>query len=147
MRNNSLYMPWRKTSKYVYTKYYSSPPLFIRPPRMLLVTIKITLFLFLKMDYCRQTQKFQVDILKIISELSTEYNISKWLIYRFWLHLWYLRFTDSDYTFGILDLQILITSLVSSSSSYFYVLWCILLFYFFRLEVQRSSYWKEKWIY
>ena len=50
-------------------------------------------------------------------------------IYRFWLHLWYLltivlsdrlRFTDSDYTFGIFgllccqsfDLQILITSLV-----------------------------------
>ena len=52
-------------------------------------------------------------------------------IYRFWLHLWYLlaivlsdrlRFTDSDYTFGIFwplccltffDLQILITPLVS----------------------------------
>ena len=52
-------------------------------------------------------------------------------IYRFWLHLWYLlaivlsdllRFTDSDYTFGIFwplccltffDLQILITSLVT----------------------------------
>ena len=43
------------------------------------------------------------------------------LIYRFWLHLWYLMvivlsvlwFTDSDYTFGIFDLQILITPLVS----------------------------------
>ena len=35
------------------------------------------------------------------------------LIYRFWLHLWYLWFTDSDYTFGIYDLQILITPLVS----------------------------------
>ena len=53
------------------------------------------------------------------------------LIYRFWLHLWYLVaivlsvllwYTDSDYTFGILwplcclsffDIQILITSLVS----------------------------------
>ena len=52
-------------------------------------------------------------------------------IYRFWLHLWYLlaivlpdllRFTDSDYSFGIFwplccltffDLQILITPLVS----------------------------------
>ena len=27
--------------------------------------------------------------------------------------LWYLRFMDSDYPFGILDLQILITPLVS----------------------------------
>ena len=35
------------------------------------------------------------------------------VIYRFWLLLWYLRFTDSDYFFGILDLRILITSLVS----------------------------------
>ena len=34
-------------------------------------------------------------------------------IYGFWLPLWYLRFTDSDYPFGILDLQILITPLVS----------------------------------
>jgi hypothetical protein len=32
-------------------------------------------------------------------------------IYGFWLPLWYLRFTDSDYLFGILDLRILITSL------------------------------------
>ena len=67
-------------------------------------------------------------------------------IYRFWLHLWYLlaivlsdllRFTDSDYTFGIFwplccltffDLQILITSLVSFGdcvvcSSLIYWLW------------------------
>ena len=34
-------------------------------------------------------------------------------IYGFWLSLWYLRFTDSDYPFGILDLRILITPLVS----------------------------------
>ena len=34
-------------------------------------------------------------------------------IYRFWLRLWYLRFTESDYAFGILDLRILITHLVS----------------------------------
>ena len=34
-------------------------------------------------------------------------------IYGFWLPLWYLRFTDSDYPFGILDLRILITPLVS----------------------------------
>jgi hypothetical protein len=47
-------------------------------------------------------------------------------IYRFWLPLWYLLatvlsvllFTDSDYPFGILDLQILITPLVSSNSSW-----------------------------
>jgi hypothetical protein len=34
-------------------------------------------------------------------------------IYGFWLHLWYLTFTDSGYTFGILDLLILVTPLVS----------------------------------
>jgi hypothetical protein len=34
-------------------------------------------------------------------------------IHRFRLPLWYLRFTDSDYLFGILDSRILITSLVS----------------------------------
>ena len=38
-------------------------------------------------------------------------------IYGFWLPLWYLRFTDSDYPFGIFYLRILITPLVSSSSS------------------------------
>jgi hypothetical protein len=32
---------------------------------------------------------------------------------RFWLPLWYLRFTVSDYPFGILDLRFLITTLVS----------------------------------
>jgi len=31
--------------------------------------------------------------------------------------LWYLRFTGSDYTFGILDLRVLITPLVSSNTS------------------------------
>ena len=30
-------------------------------------------------------------------------------IYVFWLPLWYLRFTASDYPFGILDLRLLIT--------------------------------------
>ena len=39
-------------------------------------------------------------------------------IYGFWLSLWYLRFTDSDYLFGILDLRILIISLVSSNTSW-----------------------------
>jgi hypothetical protein len=34
-------------------------------------------------------------------------------IYGFWLPLWYLRFTASDYLFGILDLRLLITSLAS----------------------------------
>jgi hypothetical protein len=34
-------------------------------------------------------------------------------IYGFWLPLWYLRFTASDYHFGILDLRLLITTLVS----------------------------------
>jgi hypothetical protein len=34
-------------------------------------------------------------------------------IYGFWLPLWYLRFTDSDYPFVILDLRILITPLLS----------------------------------
>ena len=46
-------------------------------------------------------------------------------IYGFWLPLWYLKFTDSDYLFGILDLQILITSLVSSNFSY--TLYCFIL--------------------
>jgi hypothetical protein len=36
----------------------------------------------------------------------------------FWLPLWYLRFTVSDYPFGILDLQYLITPLVSSNLSF-----------------------------
>ena len=39
------------------------------------------------------------------------------LIYRFWLTLWYLRYTDSDCPFGILDIQILIAPLVSSNFS------------------------------
>ena len=33
-------------------------------------------------------------------------------IYGFWLPLWYLRYTDSDYPFGILGIRILITPLV-----------------------------------
>jgi hypothetical protein len=52
-------------------------------------------------------------------------------IYGFWLLLWYLvaivlpvllRFTDSDYSFGILDLRILITPLVSSNLSSTYII-------------------------
>ena len=39
------------------------------------------------------------------------------------LSFFLLRFTDSDYLFGILDLRILITSLVSSNSSYFCKNW------------------------
>jgi hypothetical protein len=35
-------------------------------------------------------------------------------IYGFWLLLWYLRFTASGYPFGILDLRLLVTPLVSS---------------------------------
>ena len=34
-------------------------------------------------------------------------------IYGFWLPLWYLRFTASDYHFGILDLRLLITTFLS----------------------------------
>jgi hypothetical protein len=53
------------------------------------------------------------------------------MIYRFWLHLWYLWFTNSDYTFGILwplcclpfDLQILITPLVSLIYRFWLHLW------------------------
>jgi hypothetical protein len=45
------------------------------------------------------------------------------LIYRFWLPLWYLWFTDSDYPFGVLDLQILITPLVSEIYSFWLPLW------------------------
>jgi hypothetical protein len=37
----------------------------------------------------------------------------RFLIYVFWLPLWYLRFTSSGYLFGILDLRLLVTSLVS----------------------------------
>ena len=48
--------------------------------------------------------------------------------YGFWLAHWYLRHTDSDCTFGILDLRILIAPLVSSNSSFtlfvFPVFWC-----------------------
>jgi len=33
--------------------------------------------------------------------------------YGSWLHIWYLRFTVDDYTFGILDLWWMITPLVS----------------------------------
>ena len=40
------------------------------------------------------------------------------LIYDFWLPLWYLRFTTSDYPFDILDLRLLITPLISSNVSY-----------------------------
>ena len=44
-------------------------------------------------------------------------------IYEFWLPLWYLRFTDSDYPFDILDLRILITPLVSSIYGFWLPLW------------------------
>ena len=76
---------------------------------------------------------FFFDILILITSLVSFGHCVVWpsSIYRFWLHLWYLlaivlsdllRFTDSDYLFGIFwpfwcltffDLQILITSLVS----------------------------------
>jgi len=44
-------------------------------------------------------------------------------VYSFWLPLWYLRFTASDYPFGILDLQLLITTLVSYIYSFWLPLW------------------------
>jgi hypothetical protein len=44
-------------------------------------------------------------------------------IYDFWLPLWYLRFTTSDYPFGILDLRLLITTLVSSIYDFWLPLW------------------------
>ena len=73
------------------------------------------------------------DLQILISSLVSFGHCVVWpsSIYRFWIHLWYLlaivlsdrlRFTDSDYTFGIFwplccltffDLQILITPLVS----------------------------------
>ena len=76
---------------------------------------------------------FVFDILILITSLVSFGHCVVWpsSIYKFWLHLWYplaivlsdlLRFTDSDYLFGIFwpfcclsffDLQILITSLVS----------------------------------
>ena len=40
------------------------------------------------------------------------------VIYGFWLPLWYLRFTVSDYPFGILDIRFLIIPLVSSKCSW-----------------------------
>ena len=77
------------------------------------------------------------DILILITSLVSFGHYVVWpsSIYRFWLHLWYLlaivlsdplRFTDSDYLFGIFwplccltvfELQILITSLVSFGHS------------------------------
>ena len=80
------------------------------------------------------------DLQILITPLVSFGHCVVWLssIYRFWLHLWYLlaivlsdllRFTDSDYLFGIFwplccltvfDLQILITSLVSFDH---YVVW------------------------
>ena len=77
------------------------------------------------------------DILILITYLVSFGHYVVWpsSIYRFWLHLWYLlvivlsdllRFTDSDYLFGIFwplccltvfELQILITSLVSFGHS------------------------------
>ena len=80
---------------------------------------------------------FFFDILILITSLVSFGHCVVWpsSIYRFWLHLWYLlaivlsdplRFTDSDYLFGIFwplccltvfELQILITSLVSFGHS------------------------------
>ena len=77
------------------------------------------------------------DILNLITSLVSFGHCVVWpsSIYRFWLHLWYLlaivlsdllRFTDSDYLFGIFwplccltvfELQILITSLISFGHS------------------------------
>jgi hypothetical protein len=44
-------------------------------------------------------------------------------IYGFWLPLWYLLFTTSDYPFGILYLRILITPLVSFIYDFWLPLW------------------------
>ena len=80
---------------------------------------------------------FFFEILILITTLVSFGHCVVWpsSIYRFWLHLWYLlaivlsdllRFTDSDYLFGIFwplccltvfELQILITSLVSFGHS------------------------------
>jgi hypothetical protein len=51
-------------------------------------------------------------------------------IYSFWLPIWYLRFTASDYPFGILDLRLLITPLVYSDNPfgiYWLPLWYLLI--------------------
>ena len=45
------------------------------------------------------------------------------LIYGFWFPLWYLRFTDSGFSFGILDLQILVSPLVSQIYRFWFPLW------------------------
>ena len=75
--------------------------------------------------------KHQISIVKTFAKCFCHCVVCPFSIYRFWLPLWYplaivlsvlLRFTDSDYTFGIFwplcclsffELQILNTSLVS----------------------------------
>ena len=85
---------------------------------------------------CMSIVDIQILIIPLVS--SGHYVVWASSIYGFWLHLWYLlaimlyehrRYTDSDYTFGIfwplccmsiVDIQILITPLVSSAH---YVVW------------------------
>ena len=50
-------------------------------------------------------------------------------IYGFWLFLWYLRFTASDYSFGILDLRFLIIPLVSEIYCFWIFLWYLQIFH------------------
>jgi hypothetical protein len=56
------------------------------------------------------------DILLLITSLVSS-------IYGFWLPLWYLRYTASDYPFGVFDIRFLITSLVSSIYGFWLPLW------------------------
>ena len=69
-------------------------------------------FLVLCVMFCRS--------LFVLLSFFCHYVVCPSSIYGFWLPLWYLRFTDSDYPFGILDLRILITPLVSSNSPYLF---------------------------
>ena len=80
-------------------EHMGSPPIFSE--------VRVTRSLVLWVMFCRS----------LFVLLSFFFRLVGPLIYRFWLPLWYLWFTDSDYPFGIFDLQILITSLVSSKYS------------------------------
>ena len=71
--------------------------------------VRVAISLAFSVAFCRPLfLLFFFDLRLLITTL-----VSK--IYDFWLPLWYLRFTTSDYHFGILDLRLLITTLVSKS--------------------------------
>jgi hypothetical protein len=67
-----------------------------------------------KWEICCSIFSFQCSVLQIIvCPFSFGHCIVYRSIYGFWLPLWYLRFTASDYPFGILDLRLMVTPLVS----------------------------------